>query len=153
MSLLITVFRTILGNSRDESAAMEYFYMGFAFAYITRLMGYNIIKFKFMILIHASVMIVNFTVLGMTEVFLTINVVFLEIVTLTFCFLNERDERVLFDSLYKSRKDVLKFKHLITSYFPNPLAIFTNAYDACNYMNNAYKRAFGRSKKTQANNA
>ena len=48
----------------------------------------------------------------------------------------------MFDATFKGKKEVLKFKHLLTQYLPNQMAIFSNDYSTTHYINNAFRRCF-----------
>jgi len=144
IALYATVFRDLL-NGQD---ARECFYMGYAFAMIHRLLGFGVIKFKYMFLLHVCSLGIKFPLIPIPDLLLNIIVIALDIVTVGLSYKSETVDRTMFDSLYKSRKDILKFKQLLTQYLPNQMAVFTPDYSNANYMNNAFKRTF-KCKDTQ----
>jgi len=121
----------------------EGFYMGYVFALIQRLVGYSVIDYKFMILFHIASVALKFSLLDSpNSAALTIIVVLLEISTVCLSIRGEQAQRGLFHSLFKAKKDALKFKHLLTEFLPHETTIFSKNYFEPLYINKAFKRTF-----------
>jgi len=121
----------------------EGFYMGYVFALIQRLVGYSVINYKFMIFFHIASVALKFSLLDApNSVALTIIVVLLEIATVWLSITGEQAQRSLFHSLFKAKKDSLKFKHLLTEFLPHEMTIFSKNYFEPLYINKAFKRTF-----------
>jgi len=54
----------------------------------------------------------------------------------------EKADRVLFDSLHKSKQQLLKFKQVLTEQLPNQMAIFSQDFKEKHFVNNSFKRSF-----------
>ena len=116
--------------------------MGYAFAMIHRLVGFGVIKFKYMVLLYIVSICVKYPLIPNPDAILNIITVLLDVATVALSFKNERVDRALFDTLYRAKKDIMKFKQLLTQYLPNQMAIFSSeALNVC-YINNAFKRTF-----------
>ena len=130
---------TILVNT---PAALSYFYMGYALASMHRLLGYGVFRFQIMISFQIITLILRFTLISVPDVTLLLVLVGQEIFVGMVSYAVEKNERGLFESLYKSNKLLLKFKQLLTEYLPNPILIFSNDYTNLYFHNDAFKKAF-----------
>jgi len=136
--ILTTVYRDLLPQQTQN----ESFYSGYSFAMIIRLLGYNMVSLKYTILIYLVQIPLKFALVQTSDALQIIIALALDLVTIGLGWKSEVVERDLFDMLYKMKKSVLKFKHLLTQYLPNQIAIFALDYSTTYYMNNAFKRAF-----------
>ena len=150
---VISIFATVYYNNLSPLPAHQAFFAGYAYAMFHRLLGYKIVKLQTVIILYIVSWSVRFSLIPNPSPVLTVIVMALDIVTIFLCYFTERMERSLFDSLYKSRKDVLKFKHLITQYLPNQMAIFSHEAAQPLYMNNAFRRTFKCQNKLQVKEA
>jgi len=138
IALLATVFKVLL----QENTTREAFYMGYAFAMIHRLVGFGVIKVKWMVLLYVFSICVKYPLISNPDAVLNIITVLLDVVTVGLSFKNEKVDRSFFDTLYKAKKDIMKFKQLLTQYLPNQMAIFSSELLNVCYINNAFKRTF-----------
>ena len=142
MIAVIVILITVYNVTVPEQPSTQTFYSGYLLAMITRLLGYNMISVKYMVLIFMVQIPLKFALVPNSDPVSILIVLSLDIVTIGLSWKSERVERGLFDMLYKMKKSVLKFKHLLTQYLPNQIAVFALDYSATYYMNNAFKRTF-----------
>jgi len=104
---------------------------------------------EWFVLLYAVTMALKFPVIPYSGTFLNLIVVVLDLGTIFLAFKSEEQDRSMFDSLFKSKKDILKFKHLLTQYLPIQMAIFSNDFMKTFYINNAFRRTFKIQEKAQ----
>ena len=140
--LIIALFTTVFQRLLSGEGSREAFYIGYAFAMVHRLVGYGVLKFNSMVILYIVSISLKFPMIPNPDVVLNCIVFILDLLTVFLSRKSEQTDRQLFDASFKAKKDVLKFKHLLTQYLPNQMAIFANDYSATLYMNNAFKRSF-----------
>jgi len=135
----------IIHNSAKPKVTLGFFTMGYCLALMHRLIGYRVIKFQYMFVFIVTTLALRLSLFGMPEFTLSFCLFTLELFTLIIGYRSERNERMLFDSLYKSKNQLLKFKHLLTEYLPNQVAIFSKDSLSTYFTNNAFQKAFKNS--------
>jgi len=126
----------------STSATVNSFYVGYGLALIQRIVGYRILKFWQMMVFHVISISVKFPLVGVYDGLLCAIIIVLECATVAFDYSAEKGERKLFDATFKAKRETLKFKHLLTEYFPNPLTIVTGDHCLPKYFNKSFKRTF-----------
>ena len=125
-----------------NSSPFEAFHIGFICALSQRLIGYRIVKFQILILFQIALLILRMLLSPISNPIIITNTIFLEVFTMLLSYTSERAERSLVHILYKSKDELLKFKHLLASYLPNQIAIFAKDRSSLLFANNAFKKDF-----------
>ena len=120
----------------------EAFYMGYAFALFHRMLDYRLVNFKVLLVYNVCAMIVKFSVVPIPVPALVALVVLLEISPMILSFKAEHIDRLLFDSVYKSRNQLFRFKDFVTKYLPNQMLILSKDYSTSHFVNDAFQRSF-----------
>jgi len=66
----------------------------------------------------------------------------LDLTTVFLTFQSEEQDRSIFDTLFKAKKDILKFKTLLTQFLPIQMVIFSKGFTKAFYINNMFSRTF-----------
>lgn len=140
---MIAVFATGYKQIICKVSTNEVFYIGYGFAMFHRLIGYNVLKFRSMVVLYIISAAIKYSILPGISTDLLIIIIFLELSTVALSYKSERVERDLFDVLYKSKKDSLKFKNLLSQHLPNQMTILSRDTKATYYINNSFKQSFG----------
>ena len=143
--VLITVARSFL----SETNSREGFYMGYCVAMVHRLIGYRVVKVEYMVILYIISISVKFPLVNNPGAVLNVVVVVLDLATIFLAYRSEVQDRSIFDTVFKTKKDILKFKHLLTQYLPIQMAIFANDFSKTYYINNAFRRMFKCQAKTE----
>jgi len=150
MILAIALFTTVYSDGlANDPQRRNTFYVGYIFAMIHRLIGYRIVRFRFLLLLYIASTALKFPQIHCPDALVNIMVIGLDYLTVGLGYQSEKVDRALFDSLYKSNKHIMKFKTLLTQYLPNQMAVFASDYSAAFYINNAFKRTFRCKKAAQ----
>ena len=136
------VILATVSSSLNTPATVNAFYIGYALALIQRLVGYRILKFRYMVFFHVVSISVKFPLTGVYDGLLCAIVVVLECATVMFNYTAEKGERTMFDATYRAKRETVKFKHLLTEYLPNQMLIVTADTCVPKYFNKAFKRSF-----------
>jgi len=147
---VVVVLTTVSKSQLPDDASKEGFYMGYCLAMVARLVGYRVLKTEYMVLLYVVCLSIKFPLINNPGTVLTLVVVVLDVVTVFLAFKSEQQDRSIFDNLFKTKKDILKFKHLLTQYLPIQMAIFANDFMKTYYINNAFRRTFKCQGKSQA---
>ena len=107
-----------------------------------RLVGYHVVKLHFMVIIHSVSLVARIILLYDHPLAITLITTVMEVCTLCLCYKSEKGERALFDSLYKSKKQLEKFKDFLTEHLPNQMAVFSKDYLTAYFINNTFKDTF-----------
>jgi len=142
MIAIVVILNTVYQDLLPQQTQNESFYTGYSFAMIIRLLGYNMISLKYAIVIYLVQIPLKFALVPTPDALQVIIALALDLVTIALSWKSEVVERGLFDMAYKMKKSVLKFKHLLTQYLPNQIAVFALDYSSAYYVNNAFKRTF-----------
>ena len=126
----------------DKVKTHEAFYLGYTVALAQRMLDVRVANFKITILFNVALTILKFTLVELPNNVQPILVICLEAFPIILGFKSEQAERVLFDSLYESKKQLLKFKQLITEYLPNQIVIFSKDVKCDPFINDAFKNSF-----------
>ena len=121
---------------------LESFNFGYNTALVVRLLGYHVVKVQYMIVMHIIVFIPRIIILHEYSASTTLLTTMFEVSTIYLSFKSDRGERDLFDSLYKSKKQLIKFRKFLTEHLPSGMAIFAKDYSRPFYMNNAFRKSF-----------
>lgn len=145
LAIICAIIGISIANSRilvTDTVSLGYFFMGYALSSMHRLLGYGVFRFPIMISFQIITFILRLTLIGVPEVTLLLVLIGQEIFVGIISFTVEKNERKLFESLYKSNQLLLKFKQLLTEYLPHPILIFSNDYSTLHFNNDAFKKAF-----------
>jgi len=138
IAILTTAYQDLLPQQNQN----ESFYTGYSFAMIIRLLGYNLVSLRYSVIIFLVQIPLKFSLVQTSDALQIIIVLALDLATIGLRCKSEVVEIGSFELLYKMKKDMLKFKHLLTQYIPNQIAIFANHYSTASYANTAFKITF-----------
>jgi len=138
LSLVIVNMRILLPKSDSYNS----FFMGFAFSQMHRMIDYRVIKFQIVVIFSIVFTVLRFTLLKAPDTSLLLVIVFLEFFPIILSYKTEEADRLLFDSLHKSKAQLFKFKDFLTLHLPNQMAVLSKDFSAQYFMNNSFKRTF-----------
>ena len=139
-SVIVAIINTRIIVNRLQPH--EIFYMGYTLALMQQMLDFRVTNFKVALFFYFVFTVLKFTLVEATNDVQPILVVFLEIFPIILGFQSEQAERRLFDSLYKSKSQLLKFKQLLTEYLPNQIVILSKDVENDQFINNAFKKSF-----------
>ena len=137
IAILLIIFLNLVQFGPDLDI-YDSFYGGYTVALIQRLVGYQVVKTHSMIALHLISLIVRLTVLKYHQPSVIMMVIAMEACTLWLGFKSEKGERTIFDTIYKSEKQLLNFKNFLTEHLPNQMAIFAEDFSSKYFVNNAF---------------
>jgi len=126
----------------DKVSPHQAFYMGYALSLIQRLIDFRAVDFRIVVLFNLTFIVVKFTLITVNGVALIVLVTFLQLIPIILGFQNEKADRSICHSLYKSKLQLLKFKKFLMSSLPNEVAVFTQDISAIAFTNNAFQKTF-----------
>ena len=121
---------------------IETFFMGYTISLMHRMIDYRVIKFEYVFLFNVISLALKFSLIGTPPVALLIIMLCLEVFPVFLSFKTHQADRVLFDSLYKSKNQLLKFKNFLIEHLQSQIIIFSQDYSLFHFTNCAFKKAF-----------
>jgi len=138
LGIYIANMRIIL----DKQKPHEAFYLGYSFALVGRMLDYRIIDFKKIAVFTIVFIFLKFFLVSVPNTPQVFLAVCLELFPLIMAFIVEKADRVLFDTLHKSKNQLLKFKQVLTEQLPNQMAIFAQDFGTSLFINNCFHKSF-----------
>jgi len=118
------------------------FYIGYNFALFQRLIETRLVKSGSAIVLYLGFFVLRVTVISDFNIPALMIQILLEVLLLISNVERERNIRRIFKSFYDYKVSLLKFKDLITNYFPENIVIFNKDFSKTLFTNETFQRSF-----------